>query len=440
MTAAPDDSTAAPPALLDDLTQRGLCQDSTDPAALAELLATGSQKLYVGFDPTADSLHVGSLLGLVTLKRFVDAGHLPILLVGGATGMVGDPSGRSDERNLLDEDTLAHNLAGIQAQAEALLGNQVQVVNNWDWMSQVGVLQFLREVGKHVTVNQMVAKDSVRSRMEGEAGISYTEFSYMLLQAYDFWWLHQNHDCRLQLGGSDQWGNITAGIDLIRRREGAQAHGLTWPLLTRADGQKFGKTAQGTIWLSPERTIPFEFHQYFLRCDDRDVAQLLKQLTSLALPEIAEVMAAHEAAPEERAAQRRLADEVTAFVHGTAEVAKANAAAEVFYGTEQLTTQLLEATRGVVPEVVVSQAELSGGGGGSDSDSGSELGLAGLLQRSGLCKSLGDARRQLKQSAVQVNKERVAGDLSGDELQAQLLGSYLLLQKGKKDRCLVVVE
>lgn len=424
-TPAPANSSA----FLSELTQRGLCQDSTDPKALGALLEQPPQKFYVGFDPTADSLHVGSLLGLVTLNRFLEVGHLPIVLVGGATGMVGDPSGRSDERNLLDEDTLRSNLAGIRAQVEGLLGDTVEVVNNWDWMSQVGVLQFLREVGKHVTVNQMVAKDSVRSRIEGETGISYTEFSYMLLQAYDFWWLHKTHGCRLQLGGSDQWGNITAGIDLIRRREAETAHGLTWPLLTRADGQKFGKTAQGAVWLSPERTIPFEFHQYFLRCDDADMEGMLAQLTSLSLSEIAEIMAEHEKSPGLRLAQRRLADEVTAFVHGQAEVRKADNAAEVFYGTDQLTAQMLESTRGIVSEVVVSEADLAG-----------ENALANLLTRSGLCRSLSDARRQLSQSAVQINKVRVAADISTEGLKSQLLGRYLLLQRGKQERRLVVVD
>ncbi len=431
----PTSSTSSP--LLNDLRQRGLCQNTTDPEALAELLESAPQKLYLGFDPTADSLHVGSLLGLVTLRRFVAAGHLPIVLVGGATGMVGDPSGRSDERNLLDEDTLAHNLSGIRAQVEALLGDTVEVVNNWDWMSQVGVLQFLREVGKHATVNQMTAKDSVRSRMDAEAGISYTEFSYMLLQAYDFWWLHQNHGCRLQLGGSDQWGNITAGIDLIRRREGEAAHGLTWPLLTRADGQKFGKTAQGTVWLSPERTIAFEFHQYFMRCDDRDVEPMLAQLTDLSVGEIGEVMAEHGRSPGDRLAQGRLADEVTGFVHGAGEVRRARDAAEVLYGSGELSAQLLESTRGVVAEVEVGLGELSG----TDA-------LARLLHRSGLCSSLGDARRQLKQSAVQINKQRVSGGGAGgagsdgapEQLEPYLLGNYMLLQRGKKERRLVVVS
>ena len=415
--------------LLEELKRRHLCHDSTDAAALGALLDEESQTLYLGIDPTADSLHVGSLLGLVTLRRFLDSGHTPIALVGGATGMIGDPSGRSDERNLLDEATLEANLVGIASQIRSLLGSDIEVCNNKDWTEGLGILEFLRDVGKHVTVNQMAAKDSVRSRMENEAGISYTEFSYMLLQAYDFWWLHKHKGCVLQVGGSDQWGNITAGIDLIRKRSGSVAHGLTWPLLTRSDGQKFGKTAEGTIWISPERTIPFDFHQYFLRSDDRDVETLLAQLTLLPMTEIEAVIREHAKAPEQRTAQRVLADEVTRFVHGQDNVRKANDAAEVIYGNAELTAALLESTRGIVGEATASQDDLEG-----------EAALEGLLLKSGLCSSLSDARRQLSQSAVLVNNERVGPEISGEALTDKLLGKYLLLQRGKKERRLVVVE
>lgn len=415
--------------LLEELKRRHLCHDSTDAAALGALLDEESQTLYLGIDPTADSLHVGSPLGLVTLRRFLDSGHTPIALVGGATGMIGDPSGRSDERNLLDEATLEANLVGIASQIRSLLGSDIEVCNNKDWTEGLGILEFLRDVGKHVTVNQMAAKDSVRSRMENEAGISYTEFSYMLLQAYDFWWLHKHKGCVLQVGGSDQWGNITAGIDLIRKRSGSVAHGLTWPLLTRSDGQKFGKTAEGTIWISPERTIPFDFHQYFLRSDDRDVETLLAQLTLLPMTEIEAVIREHAKAPEQRTAQRVLADEVTRFVHGQDNVRKANDAAEVIYGNAELTAALLESTRGIVGEATASQDDLEG-----------EAALEGLLLKSGLCSSLSDARRQLSQSAVLVNNERVGPEISGEALTDKLLGKYLLLQRGKKERRLVVVE
>ena len=414
--------------LLEELQRRQLCHNSTDAAALGAMLDEGPQTLYLGFDPTADSLHVGSLLGVVTLRRFLEAGHKPIALVGGATGMIGDPSGRSDERNLLDEATLEANLGGIASQVRALLGEDVEVCDNKDWTESVSVLEFLRDVGKHATVNQMTAKDSVRSRLESEAGISYTEFSYMLLQAFDFWWLHEHKGCTLQLGGSDQWGNITAGIDLIRKRSGASAHGLTWPLLTRSDGQKFGKTSEGTVWLSAERTIPFDFHQYFLRSDDRDVETLLAQLTLLPMADIEEVMKEHRKTPEQRAAQRALADEVTKFVHGENHVQKANDAAQVLYGNAELTAEMLESTRGIVGEVSVSLSDLEG-----------ETALETLLTQSGLCSSLSDARRQLSQSAVLINNERFSPD-TPEKLTDKILGNYMLLQRGKKERRLVVVE
>ena len=418
--------------LLEELSRRQLCHDSTDAAALGEMLDGGPQTLYLGFDPTADSLHVGSLLGVVMLRRFLEAGHKPIALVGGATGMIGDPSGRSDERNLLDEATLEANLEGIASQVRALLGEDVEVCDNKDWTENVSMLEFLRDVGKHVTVNQMTAKDSVRSRLESEAGISYTEFSYMLLQAFDFWWLHEHKGCTLQLGGSDQWGNITAGIDLIRKRSGAAAHGLTWPLLTRSDGQKFGKTAEGTVWLSAERTIPFDFHQYFLRSDDLDVETLLAQLTLLPMADIEEAMNEHHKLPEQRTAQRVLADEVTKFVHGENHVRKANDAAQVLYGNAELTAELLESTRGIVGELSVSREDLEG-----------ETALETLLTQSGLCSSLSDARRQLSQSAVLINNERITpatAEAPAHKLTDKLLGHYLLLQRGKKERRLVIVE
>ena len=301
--------------VLDDLRDRGLVHDSTDPAGLRALLAEPPAVLYLGIDPSASSLHLGNLIGVLVLRRFAEAGHRPVALVGGATGMVGDPSGRSDERNLLDAETLEANVVAIRRQYATFAGvAEVDVVNNYDWTAPVGIIDFLRDVGKHVTVAQMLARESVRSRLQGNQGLSYTEFSYMLLQAFDFWWLHTQRDCRLQVGGSDQWGNIVAGIELIRRRCGVGAHGLTWPLLTRADGQKFGKTAEGTIWLDGARTLPFELHQYLLRSDDADVGRLLAQLTLLPMSEVREVVVEHDRTPERRLAQQCLADEVTGFV------------------------------------------------------------------------------------------------------------------------------
>ena len=414
--------------VLDDLADRGLIHDTTDPAALRSLLAEPPAVLYLGIDPSAASLHLGNLIGVLVLRRFAEAGHRPLALVGGATGMVGDPSGRSDERNLLDAETLAANVAAIGRQYAALAGVAGDdVVNNHDWTAPVGIIEFLRDVGKHVTVSQMLARESVRSRLAGEQGISYTEFSYMLLQAFDFWWLHEHRGCRLQVGGSDQWGNIVAGIDLIRRRAGGVAHGLTWPLLTRADGQKFGKTAEGTVWLDGDRSLPFDLHQYLLRTDDADVGRLLAQLTLLPMPEVRDVVAEHERAPERRLAQRRLADEVTGFVHGAGAVSRANLAAEALYGSAPLRGETLGALGGIVAETRV----------GADALAGPEA-LVGLLVTSGLCPSRADARRQLGQSAVSVNRTRVSGrDVAPDW---PIDGRFLLLQRGRRERRLVVID
>ena len=413
--------------VLDDLADRGLVHDTTDPAALRALLAEPPVVLYLGIDPSAASLHLGNLIGVLVLRRFAESGHRPLALVGGATGMVGDPSGRSDERNLLDAETLEANVESIRSQYAAFAGvAAADVVNNFDWTAPVGVIDFLRDVGKHVTVSQMLARESVRSRLDSTQGISYTEFSYMLLQAFDFWWLYTERGCRLQVGGSDQWGNIVAGADLIRRRSGGVAHGLTWPLLTRADGQKFGKTAEGTVWLDGARTLPFDLHQYLLRTDDADVGRLLAQFTLLPMAEVRDVVAAHEQAPERRSAQRRLADEVTSFVHGDEATSRANLAAEALYGTAPLSGEMLGALAGIVPETRVGSGALAG-----------DEALVGLLVDSGLCSSRSDARRQLRQSAVSVNRDRVAeGHLAPESL---IDGRFLLLQRGRRERRLIVV-
>ncbi|MFZ1489422.1 MAG: tyrosine--tRNA ligase, partial [Ilumatobacteraceae bacterium] len=305
--------------LLADLRARGLIHDSTDLTALAERLATGPIAVYVGFDPTADSLHAGNLLGQVMLRRFQLAGHVPVVLAGGATGMVGDPGGRSEERNLLDTATLEHNVACVKRQLERILDfspgpTQARLVDNAAWTAPMSVLEFLRDVGKYVTVNQMVAKESVRARMESEHGISYTEFSYMLLQANDFRHLCEHEGVEMQMGGSDQWGNITAGIDLIRRRLGRSAYGLTWPLLARSDGAKMGKSAAGALWLDAAKTSPYRFHQHWVQVPDDDVERHLLQLTLRPVAEVAELVDAHRGAPEQRLAQRALADDVTELV------------------------------------------------------------------------------------------------------------------------------
>ncbi len=415
-------------AIIDDLRSRGLIQDHTDEEALRARLGEGPIVLYHGIDPSASSLHLGNLIGILVLRRFQDHGHRPIALVGGSTGMVGDPGGRSEERNLLDADTLAANVAGIRAQVERLLDvggdNSVQLVNNFDWTRDVSVLEFLRDVGKHATVNQMVAKDSVRSRMESEHGISFTEFSYMLLQAFDFWWLQQNMSCEMQIGGSDQWGNITAGIDLIRRRESAPVHGLSWPLITKADGTKFGKSAGGAIWLDPDETMPYEFHQHLLRTDDRDLERFLLQLTLLPVERIGEILADHAEAPEERRGQRALADAVTSLVHGDAEVRKANLAAQALFGGGDLDAEALEALRGIVPETELVNAV-----------DGTEP-VVDLLVATGGCTSKGDARRTIDQGGITVNGERIG---SSDAGFSPVAGRFVLIQRGKKQRHLAIL-
>jgi tyrosyl-tRNA synthetase len=409
--------------LIDDLLARGLIQDATDEAALRARLASGPIGVYVGFDPTADSLHVGHLLGQVTLRRFQLAGHRPIPLAGGATGMVGDPSGRSEERNLLDRETLRHNVASIKRQLEKLLdfsapSNPAKLVDNADWTEPLGVLDFLRDVGKHVTVNQMLAKDSVRGRMEGEAGISYTEFSYMLLQANDFRWLYEHEACEMQLGGSDQWGNITAGIDLIRRTLSRTAYGLTWPLLLRSDGTKFGKTAEGAVWLDPARTSPYQFRQFWVQADDDQVERYLLQFTLLPVDEVAAVVAEHHKAPERRTAQRLLARLLTELVHGPEAGKQAEAAADVLFGGDPTTASadVLDVVAAEVGSTQVSPSAL---------DDPIEL-----LVTTGLASSKGEARRLVAQRGVQVNGRRLEPEEALRPAEA-LEGRLLLLRKGR---------
>lgn len=416
--------------VIDDLAARGLIHDTTDLDALRERLDQGPITLYHGIDPSASSLHIGNYVGVLVLRRFQDAGHKVIVLVGGATGMIGDPGGRSEERNLLDEETLASNIVGIRSQLERLVqfhddsGERAELVSNYDWTKDVGVLDFLRDVGKHVTVNQMVARDSVRSRMESEHGISYTEFSYMLLQAFDYWWLHVNKGCDLQIGGSDQWGNLAQGVDLIRRRTGDHCHALTWPLITRADGQKFGKSVEGAVWLDPERTTPYQFHQYWLNVDDRDVERFLLQLTLLPLDEIAAVMQEHTSAPEKRRGQTALADAVTALVHGQATVERATRAAAVLFGGQTPTPDDLAALRGVVPETEVSRSDLE-----------TSEPFVDLLVASALASSRRDARQSLKDGAVRWNGVKI----DGSESALVATDGIGLLQKGKRNKHLIVV-
>lgn len=416
---------------LADLEARGLIHDSTDRRSLADRLAEGPIGVYVGFDPTADSLHVGNLLGQIMLRRFQLAGHRPVVLAGGATGMVGDPGGRSEERNLLDRETLAHNVAGVKRQLEKILdfggAHAARLVDNADWTAPMGVLEFLRDVGKHFTVNQMVAKESVRARMESENGISYTEFSYMLLQAHDFCHLCQAEGVEMQMGGSDQWGNITAGIDLIRRRLNRPAFGLTWPLLTRSDGKKMGKSVQGALWLDPDKTSPYQFRQYWMQVPDEDVERFLLQLTLLAVPEISEIMADHRGRPEQRIAQQRLAREVTTLVHGPAAEKAAAEATTVLFGGDplQASAAALAAVAREVPTSEVAVADLSD--------------AVSLLRTVGFAASNGEARRLLEQKGCRANGRVLSlesADLADGE---RLQGRFILLRKGKTTFHLVVV-
>ena len=418
--------------LLAEFETRGLVHQATDAATLRGWLGTAGRRVYAGFDPTADSLHVGHLVALVLLRRVARAGHEPVALVGGATGMIGDPSGRSEERNLLSEEQLAANIAGVGRQIRAVLadaGGRVHVVDNADWMRGVGYLAFLRDVGKHVPLAQMLGKDSVKGRLEREGGISYTEFSYMLLQAWDFVHLSDTLDCRVQIGGSDQWGNITAGIELGRRLRGRDLHGITCPLLTKADGTKMGKTASGAVWLDPQRTSPYRFYQYWINLDDADAGRCLLRLTELPLDEIHDLDTKRIANPGARDSQRRLAEELTRLVHGDAGLAAARQATEIFFGAEiaSLDDTTLAEIFADVPSREFVRGSLDGEG----------LPLVEALEATGLAQSRGAARRTIEQGGAYVNNRRVT-DVAHRLTARDLAGSAtLVLRSGKKSYALV---
>jgi tyrosyl-tRNA synthetase len=413
-----------------DLTWRGLIHQTTDDQNLPRWLNAKSRTVYIGFDPTADSLHVGSLLQLMLLRRFQKAGHRPIALVGGATGMIGDPSGKSEERNLLSVDSLRANVVGIEKQMRQFLDfdcgeNSALLVNNFDWMRKFSYLDFLRDVGKNFPVNVMLGKDSVKSRLGSDAGLSYTEFSYMLLQAYDFVHLNEAHGCELQIGGSDQWGNITAGIDLARRMRGAQVFGMTSPLLVDSEGKKIGKTAEGTkVWLSPERTSAYLFYQYWFNVGDADAGPCLRYLTELTREEIGSLDESRATAPHERASQKRLAEELTRLVHGDAGLAAARRATDIFFGAEISgfsDAQLVD----IFPDVPSTEMPFS-------RLEGEGLGVLDALVEAGLAKSKGEARRTVQQGGAYVNNRRV------DDVDAKLTTNDLasetvmVLRSGKK--------
>jgi len=414
--------------ILDDLDARGLIADVSQKDELAKLMAAGSVTLYAGYDPTSSSLHVGNLVPMILQARLQRAGHRPIVVVGGATGMIGDPSGKSAERSLLDDDTLAANVAGIRAQLSRFLDfsdGGALLVDNADWFRGVGYLEFLRDAGKHLTINYMLAKDSVRSRLEGESGISYTEFSYMLLQAWDFVQLSRKYDCRLQVGGSDQWGNITAGCELSRRIDGKQLFGLVAPLLLDSAGNKMGKTSTGErVWLDPARTSPYKFYQYWLNVPDDQVRKLLLIFSLRPVAELDDLVQAHTADSAKRLAQKTLALEFTAWVHGEEAARRAVAASQVLFGgsLDGLGDADLEALAADVPHSEITKDELSRG-----------VPIIELLASRSLCASKGEARRLISQGGVYVNNVRVeAADLAVTTSHLAT-PSFLLVRSGRKN-------
>lgn len=418
--------------IFSELQWRGLVYQTTDDENLGQWLSEGSRVVYAGFDPTADSLHVGSLLPLMMLRRFQKAGHRPIAIAGGATGMIGDPSGKSAERNLLSSEQLDANLTGIEAQMKLLLDfegdHAAKVVNNFDWMNRFSYIDFLRDVGKNVPVNVMLAKDSVKNRLGSEAGLSYTEFSYMLLQAYDFVHLNKEYGCELQIGGSDQWGNVTAGIDLGRRMNGAKLFGMTCPLLTKSDGEKMGKTASGAVWLSAEKTSPYEFHQYWFRTDDADVSKCLRFLTELNRDEVEALDASREQDPGKRESQIRLADELTKMIHGEEGLRKAAQAKEILFGGEikNLSDADLGQIFNDVPNCSLGFSALDEG-----------MTLIDAMVQSSLSKSKGEARRTIEQGGGYINNQRVedvSRSLSREDLASE---TVIVLRSGKRKYALL---
>ena len=421
--------------IIEELEWRDLISDCTDREGLQERLAKGPITLYCGFDPTADSLHVGSLVPLLALRRFQLCGHHPIAVAGGATGSIGDPSGKTAERQLLTHELLKANIEGVKVQLGSFMEfegveNAAQLVDNADWTAPMSFLDVLRDIGKHFKVNAMVSKESVRARMEDrDVGISYTEFSYMILQALDFHHLCETQDCELQIGGSDQWGNITAGIDLIHRKQNRQAYGLTLPLITNADGTKFGKTESGAVWLDVNRTSIYQFYQFWVRVDDRDVVRYLKYFTFLSRDEVEELASQHEAEPHARIAHKALAWEVTTLVHGEEAVTEAIRASEILFGgeLEGITEATFREVAGEVPTCELSTDRFGGEG----------LWLPELLHEAGLAQSRGQARKDVKGGGVYVNGKRIDDEqhkLTSSDL---MFGKYVLLRRGKRNYAVV---
>lgn len=422
--------------LIEELRWRGMLQDIM-PGTEEQLLKEKTIG-YIGFDPTADSLHIGSLVPILLLVHLQRAGHQPVALVGGATGMVGDPSGKSEERNLLDEESLQRNVNGIRSQLAKYLNfdsshpNPAMLVNNYDWFREISFIHFLRDVGKHITVNYMMSKDSVRKRIEGETGISYTEFAYQLMQGYDFYWLWQHKGCKLQMGGSDQWGNIVTGTELIRRKAGGEAFAFTCPLITKADGGKFGKTEKGNVWLDPEKTSPYHFYQFWLNASDADAQKWIRIFTLLPKDEIEAVNTAHQQDPGQRLLQKKLAEEVTRFIHGQEELDKAIQTTEkLFSGNaaenirELNESDLLLSLEGV-PVFEVAEARFEDG-----------IDILTLLAETGVFPSKGEARKMIQGGGLSLNKEKITDPQLLVQKSLLLHQQYLLVQKGKKNYYLI---
>lgn len=426
---------------VDELKWRGMIHDIMP--GTEEQLAKGQTTAYVGIDPTADSLHVGHLVSVMMMKHFQLAGHKPIFVIGGATGMIGDPSGKSQERNLLDEETIHRNMAAIKDQLARFIdfnsdaSNAAVMLNNYDWMKEFSFLGFIRDIGKHITVNYMMAKDSVKKRLGADAaqGMSFTEFTYQLVQGYDFLYLRKNHGCLLQMGGSDQWGNITTGVELIRRKEGLEAYALTWPLMTKSDGKKFGKTESGNIWLDPRRTSPYKFYQFWLNTTDEDAARYVKIFTILPPAEIDALIAEHRQAPHLRKLQKTLAKEVTCLIHGEEAFGSALEASQILFGnaTSETLRKIDEATFlsvfDGVPQFDIRKADL---------DAGIPI-VDFLAEKTSVMASKGEARRALKANSVSINKEKVNEEAvikSADLID----GKYILAQNGKKNYFLVIAK
>jgi tyrosyl-tRNA synthetase len=423
--------------IYEELEWRGLLADCTDKVELTKRLANPIT-LYCGFDPTADSLHVGNLVPLIALRRFQNFGHHPIAVAGGATGSIGDPSGKTAERQLLTKEILDRNIASVKEQLKRLLDfetktNPARLLDNASWTANVSFLDFLRDIGKHFSVNQMVAKESIRARMEDrEVGISYTEFSYMLLQAFDFYVLNRDHGCELQIGGSDQWGNITAGIELTRKKSGKHVFGLTLPLITNADGTKFGKTEAGAIWLDPKRTSVYKFYQFWIRTDDRDVIRYLKYFTFLSREEIEALEKAHNENPGARTAHKALAKAATDLIHGENATAEAVRASEILFGgnLEGISEITFNEIVGEVPTKEIEKSNLDGAG----------IPLVELLVHSGLCSSKGQARKDIEGGGVNINNVRENNFQRAVTTNDLLFGKHILLRKGKKNYVVVTAK